>query len=67
MESVQSGDVEIASSTTATNGIVGGPQTRVLPGHKVSWKFGYNVKDPKDVTVEVTPGFDYDVVLWLTK
>lgn len=67
MESVQSGDVESSELYDTDNGIGEDPQTRVLPGHKVSWKFGYNVKDPKDVTVEVTPGFDYESVLWLTK
>lgn len=31
------------------------PTTKVQPGKSVTWKAGYTVKDPADITMDVTP------------
>ncbi|MBO3102568.1 hypothetical protein [Cellulomonas fengjieae] len=45
------------------------PDAAILPGQTVTWKVGYGVADPADITVDVSAGLDenfnsYDDVFW---
>jgi hypothetical protein len=36
----------------------------VLPGRLISFPVGFGVRDPKDLLLEVAPGFDYESALF---
>jgi hypothetical protein len=59
-----SGGAEASSIFSSSQGISGSPDTKVLPGKKVSFKDAYSVVDPKDITLEVTPGFEYNSAIF---
>lgn len=40
------------------------PVTTLLPGKSIKWVAAFSVADPKDVTIEYTPGFDYDQAIF---
>lgn len=40
------------------------PTTAVLPGKTIKWKEAYSVADAADITLEVSPGFTYDSVIF---
>lgn len=64
MASAQSGSVEASEVFDSENGFNGPPTTKLLPGRTVTFKVGYGVQDPKDIVLEVTPGFDYDSAIF---
>ncbi len=55
-----SGGAEASEIYDSAKGMEGSPNTKVLQGKKVSFKVAFSVADPKDVTMEVSPGFEYD-------
>jgi len=36
----------------------------LLPGKSVTWKEGYAVINPADITAEITPGMAYDSAIF---
>jgi len=56
---VQSANVEGNSVFDSANGIGGSPTTLVLPGRESKFKLAFGVADPKDLVVQVTPGYSY--------
>lgn len=62
--SVQSNDTEANEVYDSENGFKGSPDTAVLPGRESSFKVGFGVPNPKDLVVEVSPGFEYDSVFF---
>ncbi len=62
---VQSGDMESDAVFDSENGITSSPTTKLLNGRKSTFRVGFGVKDPKDVVMEVQPGYDYDSVLFV--
>jgi len=56
---VQSANVEGNSVYDSANGIGGSPTTPVLPGRESKFKLAFGVADPKDLIVQVTPGYSY--------
>jgi hypothetical protein len=59
-----SGSSEAESIFDSAAGLTGGPSTKVLPGKTVTWKEGFAVLNPADVTVEITPGMSYDSAIF---
>lgn len=57
---VQSGDEAGESIFDSSQQIELPPQTSLLPGRKVTFKVAFGVKNPKDLIVQVAPGFEYD-------
>ena len=57
--SAQSGTQEADSIYDIDNNLGGSPHTALLPGRTVTFDVGFGVSDPKDVVLQVTPGFDY--------
>lgn len=62
--SVQSSNVEGSSVYDSENGLEGAPSTSVLPGRETTFKVAFGVADPKDLVVEVTPGFEYEASIF---
>ena len=58
--SVQSNDAEADEVFDSSNGFEGPPSTAILPNRQSSFKVGFGVQNPKDLVVQVTPGFEYD-------
>lgn len=61
-ETVSSGGVEahaISDSGHSLGSIGFAPTTSVLPGQTIKWMVAYNLADPKSVTFEISPGFEY--------
>lgn len=63
---MQSANVEAETVFDTDNGLEGSPDTKVLNGREAKFKIGFNVTDPKDLVLEVAPGFDYNSVLYTT-
>ncbi len=61
---MQSGSAEGDSVYDSAQGVTGPPDTKLLPGRTVKFKIAYGVQDPKDLVLEVTPGLDYESVLF---
>lgn len=61
---VQSNDAEAGEVYDSANGFEGAPSTAVLPGRQSTFKVGFGVQNPKDLVVEVTPGFEYDAAIF---
>jgi hypothetical protein len=57
--SVQSNDAEADAVFDMANDLKGPPSTVVLPKRQSSFKVGFGVQNPKDLVVQVTPGFEY--------
>lgn len=62
--SLQSGNVEAEQIFDTANGLGGAPSTPVLPGREAVFKVGFGVADPVDLVMQVTPGFDYEAVIF---
>lgn len=60
----QSGNTEASEVIDADNGLDGAPSTTLIPGRESKFKIGYGVADPQDIVLEVSPGFDYDSVIF---
>ncbi len=56
----QSGGKESEQVFDSENGIGGSPSTTVLDGRKIIFAVGFGVEDPKDIIVDVQPGYDYE-------
>lgn len=59
-----SGEKEAEEIFDTDNGLDGSPMTSVRDGKSIKFDIGFRVADPKDVTLEVSPGFDYDSAIW---
>jgi len=42
------------------------PSTTLLPGREVAYSIAFGVADPADIVMEVTPGFEYEPVIFTT-
>lgn len=58
--SVQSADTEAGEVIDIGKGFDGAPSTVVLPRRESSFTVGFGVRNPTDLVVQVTPGFDYE-------
>jgi hypothetical protein len=45
-------------------GFEGAPQTSVTPGQTITFKQGFNLANPDDVTMDVSPGFEYEAATY---
>lgn len=63
---MQSGDTEADEIFDSQRGFEGSPSTKILPGRQGTFKIGYGVQNPKDLVLEVTPGFEYESVIYAT-
>jgi len=61
--SAQSANVE-AQKVYDSAQMGGSPSTKVLPGREVKFSVAFGVADPKDLVVQVRPGFEYRDALW---
>lgn len=64
-----SGGVEaskIFDSSNAIGEIGGAPSTVILPGQSVTWMEAYSVTDSKDLTMQISPSFDYEDAIFTT-
>ena len=61
----QSGNTEAKFVADTAKGIEGAPSTKLLPGREAKFAYAFGVSDPKDLVLEVRPGFDYDGVLFV--
>lgn len=59
-----SGEEEAEEIFDSESGLEGSPMTSVRDGKSIKFDVGFRVADPKDVTLEVSPGFDYDSAIW---
>ena len=57
--SAQSGNVEAESISDAYQGVPTMPQTMLLNGRELKIKVAFAVVNPADITVQVTPGFNW--------
>ena len=58
-DTVSSGEAEAETIFDSENGFEGSPSTTVRPGKTVKFNVGYKVLKLKDITMEVSPGFEY--------
>lgn len=63
---LQSGDAEAEEIFDSEKDINGGPSTKLLPGREVVFAIAYNVKDPKDLVLEVRPDFALDSAFFVS-
>lgn len=61
---LQSANTEASEVFDMENGFEGSPSTTLLPGRESKFKIGYGVQDPKDLVLEVTPGFEYESAIF---
>lgn len=61
---LQSGNAEAEAIFDSDNGLSLPPQTALLPGREATFNIGFGVADPNDLVMEVTPGFEYDSVIY---
>lgn len=65
--SASSAEEEASAVFDVEKGIDAPPTTNILPGKSVTWAVAFNVADPKDLVVEVTPpDFSMEPVLFST-
>ncbi|OZD81446.1 hypothetical protein CH273_12070 [Rhodococcus sp. 05-339-2] len=57
--SLQSGNVEAEQIFDSANDIGGGPTTVVLPTREATFQVAFEVGDPSDLVMQVSPGFEY--------
>ena len=62
--SLQSGSAEGGQVFDSAQGINGSPTTPLLPGRQVQFTVAYGVPDPTDLVLQVTPGLDYQPVIF---
>ena len=62
--SVQSGDKEAEKVYDSEGNLGLPPSTKVLNGRQSTFTVGFGVSDPKDIVMEVSPGFDYESILY---
>lgn len=48
------------------NGLEGAPTTVLLPGREATFPVGYGVANPEDLVLEVSPGFEYESIVYFT-
>jgi hypothetical protein len=61
---VQSGNVEAKQVFDSGGGMAGSPSTKILPGREAKFSLAFGVTDPKDLVVQVRPGFKYNDAIW---
>ena len=61
--SAQSGDADAEGVYDSGKGVGSSPETKLLPGRQAKWKAAFNVKNPKDLVLEVARDFDPDSVI----
>jgi hypothetical protein len=68
LATLQSGNKEATEIYDDQNDINGSPSTKVLNGREAQWDAAYNVKDPKDLVLEVQPdaGVTYDSAIYVS-
>jgi len=59
---VQSGNTE--ASTVYDDSVGGSPSTKLLKGRETRYQLGFGVADPKDIVLELSPGFEYESTLF---
>jgi hypothetical protein len=64
--SVQSGSKEGDQVFDSANDINLPPSTALLPGRSVNWRVVFGVSNPKDIVLEITPGYDYKSAVYTT-
>lgn len=64
MLSASSGGVEARRIFDSSNEVGSAPSTKVLPGKSIRFAVAFGVNDPSEVLVELSPGYDYDSVLF---
>jgi hypothetical protein len=63
---VQSGSTEADELYDAANNMDGGPSTDLLPGREADWTEVFAVSNPNDIVFQVSPGFDYSSVYFVS-
>lgn len=63
---LQSGNTEAEEIFDSENGLEGSPNTKVLAGREAKFDAGYNVKNPKDLVLELSPdaGMEYESAIF---
>ena len=61
---MQSANVESEQVFDSENGIEGSPTTTVLAGREAAFKMAFGAADPADLVMEVSPGFEYESVIF---
>jgi hypothetical protein len=56
-------DAELVHDPAA--GLTGPPGTTIQPGQDVSFRMGFEVQDPADLTMEVRPAYHYVSALFV--
>ncbi len=56
---LQSGNTEAQEVFDSANGYSGSPSTSVLPGRESQFGIAFEVADPTDLVLELSPGFEY--------
>ena len=62
--SAQSGDADAEGVYDTAKGVGSSPETKLLAGRQAKWKAAFNVKNPKDLVLEVAPDFEHDSVIY---
>ncbi|MDP9421143.1 MAG: hypothetical protein M3P53_13560 [Actinomycetota bacterium] len=63
---LQSDNAEGDAIFDSANGINGAPSTVLLPGREASFAIAYGVSNPADLVLEVSPGFEYESIVYFT-
>ena len=61
---MQSGNEEMDQVFDSAKKIDGPPSTKLLNGRESKFKIVFGVNNPKDMVMEVSPGFEYDSVIF---
>jgi hypothetical protein len=61
---VQSANVEGKQLFDSGGGMEGAPSTKILPGREAKFSLAFGVTEPKDLVVQVRPGFKYNDAIW---
>jgi hypothetical protein len=61
---VESGGVEAEEIFDSERGLNGAPETAVLAGRSTTYYVGFNVKNPKDVVLQIAPDFEYEEAIF---
>lgn len=64
-ESISSGGQSGNEIFDVTNNVNGSPTTPILPGQSISWTIAFNVANSGDLTLAVTPNFEYQQEVWV--
>jgi hypothetical protein len=63
---MQSGNTEQQQVFDSAAGIGGTPTTPILPGRESVFRIAFGAGDPNDLVMQVSPGFEYDAVIYTT-